>query len=642
MKQLNYLFLAVLALAVTACQQDPETPVNLPDAPTLSVDETSVTRVSMLVNGSFGHDLTDITSYGVELSDALFESGGEIRTLTPQEVGPDGYALGISGLSPNETYYLRAFISNGHSKMYSSVVTQKTPETSVASVSDVTLSADGAYMTATLEDDGGRSVEEVGFVWGTVNDRRSLRREKRYPATLDNNGKTFSLPLSLVGTGTHYLLAYAEDDKEATGFGLIPFAFVVDEPVPEPPTPGISPNKYLTFTSEGTTTVSSTNNAGNTPILYYSNNSRTWSLWDYSELTFTANQPLYICGDNPEGFSHWVSDEEICYSQFVSSGDSFSVTGDIMSILNMDTDLLAIPSPYCFYSLFKGCSNLTSAPLLPATELAEWCYAVMFAECTSLTSAPELLATHMATGCYFSMFSSCSSLVIPPSLPAMELAPRCYLWMFGYCTSLQSAPALPAMNLDEWCYMCMFKGCTNLINAPELPASKLADASYYAMFYECTNLNYIKCLATDITEEDSTNSWLSRVASTGTFVKSPQMNDWPTGTSGIPEGWTVVDDGSVAVTGITLDQESLTLKVGESAIIMHQVIPASATNKNVTWSSDHPEFASVNAGVVTGVSAGTAVITVTTVDGGFSASCPVTVKRSTNSGQNEDFDFENW
>ena len=208
--------------------QDPEAPHNQPDTPTLSVDETSVTRVSMLVNGSFGHDLTDITSYGVELSTTLFESGGEVQTLTPQEVGPDGYALGISGLSPNETYYLRAFISNGHSKMYSSVITQKTPETSVASVSDVTLSADGTYMTATLEDNGGRSVEEVGFVWGSTNDRRSLRREKRYPATIGQDGR-FSLPLSLLGPGTHYLLAYAEDNKEATGFSRIPYEHKVKD-----------------------------------------------------------------------------------------------------------------------------------------------------------------------------------------------------------------------------------------------------------------------------------------------------------------------------------------------------------------------------------------------------------------------------
>lgn len=559
MKQLNYLFLAVLALAVTACQQDPETPVNLPDAPTLSVDETSVTRVSMLVNGSFGHNLTDITSYGVELSDALFESGGEIRTLTPQEVGPDGYALGISGLSPNETYYLRAFISNGHSKMYSSVVTQKTPETSVASVSDVTLSADGAYMTATLEDDGGRSVEEVGFVWGTVNDRRSLRREKRYPATLDNNGKTFSLPLSLVGTGTHYLLAYAEDDKEATGFGLIPFAFMVDEPVPEPPTPGISPNKYLTFTSEGTTKISLANR-DNAPVLYYSKDARVWNLWDYSQLTFTSHEPLYICGDNPEGFSQGYDKT----SEFEASGDLFAVLGDVMSLLNMNEDITEIPNEGCFLKLFAYNSNLTAAPDLPATTLKSGCYRYMFSDCTALASAPVL------------------------------------------------------------------------------PAEALAEECYYGMFSGCSSLSYVKCLAKDISATDCTSMWMRNVAATGTFVKPASMQGWTISINGIPEGWTVVDDGSVAVTGITLDQESLTLKVGESATIMHQVLPASATNKNVTWSSDHPEFASVNAGVVTGVSAGTAVITATTVDGGFSASCTVTVKRSTNSGQNEDFDFEDW
>lgn len=225
-------------MAATSCIQDPESPMNLPDAPVVSVDETAVTRVSMVVNGTFGKDMTDITQYGVEISETLFEAGGTYKTLVPQEMGADGFSLGVTGLTLNQTYFLRAYISNGHSKLYSPTITQKTPESSVASLSDVTI-LDDYYLVATIEDDGGRNLEDVGFVWGEVNDRKAIRREKRYPGTLGADGKTLTLPLSGVGKGTYYVLAYAEDDKDGTGFSRIPFELVLKDDVPvRPDEPG--------------------------------------------------------------------------------------------------------------------------------------------------------------------------------------------------------------------------------------------------------------------------------------------------------------------------------------------------------------------------------------------------------------------
>ena len=222
----RYLSLGTLAIIAMACIQDPEAPSNLPDAPKLTVDETSVTRVSMVVNGSFGKNMTDVTAYGVEVSETLFEDGGTYTTLVPQDVSASGFSVGVSNLKSNGTYFLRAFISNGHSKMYSSTITQKTPETSVASISDVTLK-DNYYLVATIEDNGGRSIEDVGFMWGTSSERKSIKREKRYPGTLSEDGKTFTLPLSEVGEGTHYIMAYAEDDKDGTGYSRIPYEFVL-------------------------------------------------------------------------------------------------------------------------------------------------------------------------------------------------------------------------------------------------------------------------------------------------------------------------------------------------------------------------------------------------------------------------------
>jgi hypothetical protein len=54
----------------------------------------------------------------------------------------------------------------------------------------------------------------------------------------------------------------------------------------------------------------------------------------------------------------------------------------------------------CYYYMFNGCTSLTQAPALPATELADYCYEGMFASCTSLTQAPALPAEILAENCY--------------------------------------------------------------------------------------------------------------------------------------------------------------------------------------------------------------------------------------------------
>lgn len=51
----------------------------------------------------------------------------------------------------------------------------------------------------------------------------------------------------------------------------------------------------------------------------------------------------------------------------------------------------------------------------------------------------------------------------------------------------------------------------------------------------------MKCLATDISAECCTDSWLWYVSTSGTFVKAKDMTSWESGESGIPSGWTVED-----------------------------------------------------------------------------------------------------
>ena len=85
----------------------------------------------------------------------------------------------------------------------------------------------------------------------------------------------------------------------------------------------------------------------------------------------------------------------------------------------------------------------------------------------------------------------------------------------------------------------------------------------------------------------------------------------------------------VKVTGITVNPTSLSLTEGESADLTATVSPSNADNQSVTWDSNDKSVATVSNGKVTALKAGSTSITVKSVDGGFTASCAVTVVAKT-------------
>ena len=88
----------------------------------------------------------------------------------------------------------------------------------------------------------------------------------------------------------------------------------------------------------------------------------------------------------------------------------------------------------------------------------------------------------------------------------------------------------------------------------------------------------------------------------------------------------ILEAPAISVSGVELDKTALTMEVGETATLSAIVSPENATNKSVTWESSNETVATVVDGVVTAGAAGTATITVTTADGGKTATCNVTVK----------------
>ena len=278
-----------------------------------------------------------------------------------------------------------------------------------------------------------------------------------------------------------------------------------------PPTPGYYENQYLTFEAieDGTFTFTGT-----------SSNSLSYSLDDghtWTALASGSASPTVTAG-NKIMWKGTCTPSNNGIGIFSSTG-TFNAYGNTMSIVHGDNFQNSTTiSGYQFRYLFKVTKVVNAENLvLPATSLAEHCYFRMFKGCTSLTTAPAIL-------------------------PATTLADGCYSGIFEDCTKLTTAPQLPATTLASWCYGYMFNGCTSLRTAPVLPATTLTTHCYALMFYRCKNLNYIKCLATDISADGCLSNWVKEVITNGTFVKNKNATWDVTGVSGIPTGWTVVTE----------------------------------------------------------------------------------------------------
>ncbi len=95
------------------------------------------------------------------------------------------------------------------------------------------------------------------------------------------------------------------------------------------------------------------------------------------------------------------------------------------------------------------------------------------------------------------------------------------------------------------------------------------------------------------------------------------------------------NDSNVSVTSVSLNTSSLTIAVDSSSTLTATIEPEDATVSTVTWSSSDESVATVDAGTVTGIAEGSSTITVTTSDGGYSATCIVIVSSESSSSSVE-------
>ena len=285
--------------------------------------------------------------------------------------------------------------------------------------------------------------------------------------------------------------------------------------------PQVSP-KYVKIQSisntEFTFAIASDLNA----TLEYSLDNSTYSTVTKDSAITANNGVLYLRGIGNTTFGNLFA--KLFYIN--CSTNDIKVSGNILNLLDYQNNPTSMNN-YIFSHLFTNntCISDCSELILPEFT-SSYCYQSMFEECTNLTSAPELPATTLASNCYESMFYGCTSLTSAPALLATTLADSCYYGMFQGCTNLTSAPELPATTLADSCYRQMFLGCTSLITLSKLPATDLPNKCYQTMFYECTSIK----LSTTKTDK-YINEY--RIPSTGTIAFDDYcMDDMFTGTSG--------------------------------------------------------------------------------------------------------------
>ena len=191
----------------------------------------------------------------------------------------------------------------------------------------------------------------------------------------------------------------------------------------------VPPTDCITFTGETSDfTLTATYKEWNGTVEYCTD-ATPWTTWNGTAIS-SNNKKLYLRGSGNTTF--YTNNG----ARFVLSAKA-GCSGNLNTLLEHSNPPTTLSTNNSYMSMFNGCTNLTTAPALPATTLAVGCYGMMFWGCTSLTTAPALPATTLAINCYYYMFRGCTSLTTAPNLPATTLADSCYSSMFYGCSSFK-------------------------------------------------------------------------------------------------------------------------------------------------------------------------------------------------------------
>lgn len=248
----------------------------------------------------------------------------------------------------------------------------------------------------------------------------------------------------------------------------------------------------------------------------YSFNKKDWTTWDFNNIDILAGNKLYLRGDNPNGIVNNTTFSD--YIIFNGAG-KINLSGNILTMFDKTGAMKECPLDRTFYQMFMNNNALYDCSKLyfPMNVLPDRCMHSMFRACENLVWAPEIHATTCID--YYSLirtFSECVNLIYAPSKYPKEIenTTGCFQNSFADCTSLKEAPYLPSTTLVTGCYNNMFSGCTSL--------------------------QYIKAEFTTAPSTTYCNAWVSRVPSTGCFIKAKDASWTTKNTYACPTGWTLI------------------------------------------------------------------------------------------------------
>ena len=299
------------------------------------------------------------------------------------------------------------------------------------------------------------------------------------------------------------------------------------------------------------------------------------------------------------------------------------------NLKNLDVSNFVTSNATDLSSIFGGCSDLTSLDVSGFDTSNVETMEGMFYGCSGLTT---LNLNNFDTSKVYdmsSMFEDCTMLE-DVDLSSFDTSSMKYMnRMFENCCSLTN---LNLSNFDttnmEGDFYSTFEGCSSL-ESLDLSSFDLTKIGHYveAVFGGCNNL---KILRTPIIDTISIELPLTMYDKDGnSYTSLPALSE----SIVLASSQQLAGETSNPVMGIKIDKDTAIIKKGSSEKLIATVLPNTAFNKNLNWTSSDETVAKVDAeGNITTLKVGTADITATTVDGGFTAVCKLIVEAPNASG----------